>query len=157
MEDRDCASFDAAVTNHLGVLIRRTEHHVHQYLNRLFTTAGLTLEQAMALTYVHRHKGCKQKALEQCMNTRSASVAVLVATLVTKGLILKCPNPTDARSTLLSLTPHGKRAAAKCRNILARADAVIASGFTADERADLERRLERVIHNVDTIAGDQEH
>lgn len=67
--------------------------------------------------------------ISRFMHVSTARVAVLLRKMELKGYILRAPGPTDARTTLITLSPLGRQTA-------------------EDMRADFHRRLSTVIDQV---------
>jgi DNA-binding MarR family transcriptional regulator len=67
-----------------------------------------------------------------------------VAELADRGFVTVAPDPADRRAKLVSLTPQGRTAAERAREMLARVDALWAERLSPRDHAALIRLLARV-------------
>ncbi len=137
---------DAHMRDKLPAVIHRAHHAIYLFFNEAMAAAGLTFQQAVVITFIHFNKGCNQKAIEDHMQTRSASVTVLLNTMAAKGLIVKSRNPVDARGIVLSLTAKGQRAFAKVEATFDKSCAEVVRGISEDEIEEVKRLL-RIMEN----------
>lgn len=72
------------------------------------------------------------------------SVSRAAAALITRGLVMQRANPGDGRSHLLSLTTDGASLYAEIAPAARAMEAELLSGFSARERAMLDRLLRRI-------------
>ena len=155
MEELSPPPSDAYMRDKIGAILHRTDHALYLFANELLTRIGLTFQQAVVLAFIYHNRGCNQRAVEEHTETRSASVTVLLTTMVSKGLVLKTRSPIDGREVILSLTPKGKRAAGKVQTVLEEANSVFCQGITEEEIASFKSVLKRMAENcaaVDTAA-----
>lgn len=98
--------------------------------------------QGRVLKLLSLHSPVAQKELAYVLGIRSQSLAELLAKLEEKGLIAREPNPDDRRTSIVTLTEPGRRAAA------AQKTAEVFDPFaalTTTERAELDRLLRTLI------------
>jgi DNA-binding MarR family transcriptional regulator len=73
-----------------------------------------------------------------------STVTRQVATMEELRLVEREPHPQDGRSTLINATPHGRREAAKMRDIRLTRVAALLEGWTGKERATFAELLARL-------------
>lgn len=138
---------DSFMSKKLLVVLHHTDHAVYLLGNELFSKIGLTIQQAVVLTFIYHNKGCNQKAVEDHINTRSASVTVLLNTMAGKGLIEKTRNPLDGRGIILSLTGKGRRTAGKIMAVFDEITDTITKGISDEEIETFKNLLRRMAAN----------
>lgn len=139
--------FNTLVGDKLGVVIHRAAHAIFLYSNERVKSAGVTIQQAIALLFIHHNPGCNQKALEVQMRIRGASVTVLLNTVIEKGLIEKRRNPRDARNFCLVLTDKGKKTVGKCRSRFKEVEDAMIMGIDPDNIDNLKETLRKITAN----------
>lgn len=128
-------------------MLHRAAHCVYLFSNDLFGKLDLTFQQAVVLIFIHHNRGCNQRAVEQHIETRSASVTVLLNTMSAKGLILKTRNPVDGRGVILAVTSKGRRLAAKCYQVFVEVSEAAFRGMSEDDQETLKRLLRVMAEN----------
>lgn len=73
----------------------------------------LQLMEAHVLRIVLTHENCTQLDVIRETRRDKAQIGKLVSTLVSRGFLLKSPDPEDARRQRLILTPDGRRVAGR--------------------------------------------
>lgn len=144
---------DAHMRDKLPAVLHRAHHAIYLYINENLAASGITFQQAVVIFFIHYHKGCNQKAVEEHIETRSASVTVLLNTMAAKGLVQKTRNPVDARGIVLSLTPKGQRAFTKIAETFNNTIKDITKGMTEEEVEELKRLLRIMENNCRNATG----
>ena len=85
-----------------------------------------------------------QKAIAQYCEIEQATVGSILQRMERDGLIRRTQKDGNRRSLYVSLTPRGEEMGRKMEEIFHRADAMASAGLSQEERAQLERLLERV-------------
>lgn len=132
---------DTHMRDKLPAVMHRAHHAIYLYINESMNAAGITFQQAVVIVFIHFNKGCNQKAVEEHIVTRSASVTALLNTMLAKGLIQKARNPVDARGVVLSLTAKGQRAYQKIAVIFDAAMKTVLDGIEPGEVEGMKRLL----------------
>jgi DNA-binding MarR family transcriptional regulator len=83
-----------------------------------------------------------------------AAVTNLSKRMQAAGLVERMADEHDARVTRLRMTAAGEQAGAKAHTVLARLNAHISSGFSAEELATVARWLERVAELERELPGE---
>jgi DNA-binding MarR family transcriptional regulator len=125
--------------------LQRIRAYLDQELEATFAEAGLTGPSFSVLATLTRLGGrVSQRALMDELRLTSGTVSVRIDRLVEAGLVVREPDPRDARGTLVGLTTTGRALFERCAPIhLANEDRLLAA-LDEDERAtvaDLLRRL----------------
>jgi len=72
-------------------------------------SAGMSVSAFNILMILSRHeKGCKQRDLSKLMLVSRANITGLVDSLVRRKLVLRSPDKTDRRATIVRITPKGE-------------------------------------------------
>lgn len=83
--------------------------HLLRRLRREDAASGLTAPRLSALSVVVFGGPLTIGALATAEQVRPPTMTRLVAALAARGLVVREPNPTDARGTLIRATPAGAR------------------------------------------------
>jgi DNA-binding MarR family transcriptional regulator len=84
------------------------ETEVRQRLRRRF---GISLARFDYMSQLYRHRaGLKMKALSRCLMVTGGNVTGLTDELERDELVMREQDPADRRSSLVRLTPKGRRA-----------------------------------------------
>jgi DNA-binding MarR family transcriptional regulator len=127
----------AAVAARLRLAITRTGRRLRQEAG-----SGLSPSQASALNTVECHGPLTPSELAERERVRRPSATRIAGKLASDGLIERTPDPGDARSALLAVTPRGRSLAAAMRK---RKNAYMARrirDLPAEDVAALERAAE---------------
>ncbi|WP_338017489.1 MarR family winged helix-turn-helix transcriptional regulator [Streptomyces adustus] len=89
-------------------LLKRTELAVRARLEELVKPAGITALQYTALTVLERHDGISAAQLARDSFVTAQSMADMVRTLESRGLIRREPNPANRRERLIALAEPGR-------------------------------------------------
>jgi DNA-binding MarR family transcriptional regulator len=123
-------------------------------LDRLRTTAGMELSSAAVVTALETFAdGASIDALRRILGLSHSGGVRIVKRLEAQGLVVREPDPGDARAVRLHLSPAGHRMA---RRLMAAREEALAPLLTPlDEResAALERLLERLLA---AVTGDRD-
>lgn len=133
-------------------ILHRAAHSILLFSNELLARIDLTFQQAVVLTFIYHNKGCNQRAVEQHIETRSASVTVLLNTMVSKGLIEKVRNPVDGRGIVLSVTAKGRRLAVRCNETFAEITRITCQDISKKDEDVLKRLLGIMTENCARVS-----
>ena len=79
-----------------------------ELLDRTFEEAGESTDDYGPLSYLGFMQPITRTRLAEATGLRRTTVRDMVARSIEKGHVEERPNPTDGRSTLISLTPEGQ-------------------------------------------------
>lgn len=114
----------------------------------LVPLGDLTLSQVKALFYLWRCPGHLHKDLVAALGLTPASISIIVKELVNAGLVVRRPDPRDARALQLELTDAGRKLVEAMRERRRQNVAALLSGLTPEEQDTLIQLLERALANV---------
>ena len=114
-----------------------------QLIRRYRRDRDLPTSQVSALAWIDREGPLTTSRLAAIEHVRPQSMAHTVGQIEAAGLIERRRDPDDGRKVLIDLTPQGRATLAELRAAGESwvADA-LSDGFTAGERAELERGIE---------------
>jgi DNA-binding MarR family transcriptional regulator len=84
--------------------------HARAYLGRQAGLTGPQYSLLMAVAYLQGETGIAVRALARELRVTSAFITSESRRLIERGLLAKRRNPHDSRSTLVTVTPAGRRA-----------------------------------------------
>jgi DNA-binding MarR family transcriptional regulator len=84
-------------------------HFMYELASREFAAAGLEPHLFGLLAHVHHRGAMTPTQLAEETRVTNTTIRDQVQNLVDRGLFARKPNPEDARSYLLELTPQGQR------------------------------------------------
>lgn len=94
-------------------MIKQVELVVRSHLDELVKPAGITALQYTALTVLERHDGLSAAQLARDSFVTAQSMADLVRSLESRGLIRRERNPRNRRELLILLTDAGRELLAR--------------------------------------------
>jgi len=126
--------------------LQRIRAYLDQELETTFAEAGLTGPSFSVLATLTRlGDRISQRALMDELRLTSGTVSVRVDRLVEAGLVIREPDPRDARGALVGLTTTGRALFERCAPIhLANEDRLLAA-LDEDDRATLADLLRRLL------------
>ncbi|WP_053852029.1 MarR family winged helix-turn-helix transcriptional regulator [Streptomyces sp. NRRL B-24085] len=89
-------------------MVKQVELVVRSHLDELVRPSGITALQYTALTVLERHDGLSAAQLARDSFVTAQSIADLVRSLETRGLVRRERNPTNRRERLILLTEEGR-------------------------------------------------
>ncbi len=92
------------------VQIEERLRHARAYLGRQAGLTGPQYSLLMAVAYLQGETGIAVRSLARELRVTSAFITSESRRLIERGLLAKRPNPHDSRSTLVTVTPAGRRA-----------------------------------------------
>jgi MarR family transcriptional regulator for hemolysin len=112
---------------------------------------GLATAQLPVLSMLSGGVSLSQTELARRARVEQPSMAQLLARMERDGLIRRDPDPSDLRTSLITLTKEAERRAPAGRAILLQANAEMTRGFSDEDVEKLLELLGRVLENVDGI------
>jgi len=92
------------------LLVEERLRHARAYLGRRAGLTGPQYSLLMAVAYLQGENGIAVRSLARSLRVTSAFIAAESRRLLERGLLAKRANPHDSRSTLITVTPAGRRA-----------------------------------------------
>lgn len=137
----------ALVTGAIGYRLRRAHFRFVENWQRQFGALGLNVApmQGGMLVLIGRNPGISQGELARVLGVEGSTMVQAIARLTGLGLVARERAPEDRRRSTLRLTRAGQDAVALIEaNLAAHEDAVL-RGFSAEDRATLQRLLGRIV------------
>ncbi|CAM5591192.1 MarR family winged helix-turn-helix transcriptional regulator [Streptomyces aurantiogriseus] len=94
-------------------MVKQVELVVRSHLDELVRPSGITALQYTALTVLERHDGLSAAQLARDSFVTAQSIADLVRSLESRGLIRRERNPRNRRELLILLTEEGRELLAR--------------------------------------------
>ncbi|MFJ1602370.1 MarR family winged helix-turn-helix transcriptional regulator [Streptomyces sp. NPDC088253] len=94
-------------------MVKQVELVVRSHLDELVKPAGITALQYTSLTVLERHDGLSAAQLARDSFVTAQSIADLVRSLESRGLIRRERNPRNRRELLILLTDEGRELLAR--------------------------------------------
>ena len=126
-------------------IFRRVER---QYYRDRMGALGLSPIEGMILRALGRQSPMRQEDMVTHMVLDKGAVARAVARLEEQGLVERTVCDRCRREKLVSPTPAGLELAAKIQQMVEEWNSICFSGFSPQERAQLEELLDRMTENV---------
>ena len=132
----------------LNQLLFRTSQAKDEILLPVLTELGLGRGQPRILTYLLDHETGTQNEIANHFEVDPASVSRMVETLRKNGFITRTAIEDCRRANRLELTDKGRHTAEVWRVKYKALENRMLSGFTDDEKHQLENLLQRVLDNA---------
>lgn len=137
---------------HYGYWIRKVVRAMNNLFDEKLLKYDLTSSQFSVLCQLWHKNGLTQKDIQEHLNLRAASVSGLVDTLSSKGLILRSQDSEDARVKRLYLTEKGLGLKNISSEIIKEIEAILAQGFSDDERIIFTSWMKKIYSNIPSSA-----
>lgn len=133
-------------TMKLGQLFYHINKKMIVNQNNNLSDLGLTLQQALVISYIYREKNKKitQRMLEKGLNNTNPTITNIIKVMVGKNLIYKIQDSLDRRKFYLYLTPIALDMAPECIKRLEETDKEIYEYLTLEEVNTLKHLLEKI-------------
>jgi DNA-binding MarR family transcriptional regulator len=122
-------------------------------LRHQFAQAEISLTQGRTLSTLATRGPHRVTDLALIEQVAQPTMSTLVARLEDHGLVVRSPDPSDSKTTLISITREGRK---QWRSMVALRTNLLASGLTlltASERKSLEAALPALERLVDELQG----
>ena len=123
-------------------------HAAHQLRRSWAESLGrwdLSPHQAMALRTAHAEDGGRVSDLAARLRIAARSATEVVDSLEERGLVRRCPSPTDRRAVLVQVTEEGRALAARVEGARKEAQLAILNRLDPSDRQQLEQLLRALI------------
>ncbi|KAA0684244.1 MarR family winged helix-turn-helix transcriptional regulator [Roseomonas genomospecies 6] len=124
--------------------IRRVHQRATAMLSDALAEFNLTPPQWATLAALHQHGPMSQIDLGRSIAMDPATMQGVVVRLTDRGYLLRSPDSLDRRRNLVSLADSGRRVVETAAPAIARAEAELTGGLSADERTRLADLLARL-------------
>ena len=129
---------------HLGFWLRLVSNQVSRGFEEALAAKDVTVAEWVLLRALYGAAPEAPSRLAQMMGMTKGGVTKLADRLIAKGLLLRRPDPADARAQTLALTPAGERIVPDLAALADRNDAAFFKALSAGERKALEAALRKI-------------
>ncbi|MFI7407163.1 MarR family winged helix-turn-helix transcriptional regulator [Streptomyces sp. NPDC049627] len=140
---------DAQVTKappSLLYMVKQVELVVRSHLDELVKPSGITALQYTALTVLQRHDGLSAAQLARDSFVTAQSIADLVRSLETRGLVRRERNPRNRRELLILLTDSGRELLAQYERSVRELEERMVRDLTAHQTEQFRQALSKAWH-----------
>ncbi len=85
------------------------DHALGSTSKRMHDRMGITAQQRMVLRFIGKYPSITGGELASILHVEKSTLSLALKRLEERGLVARRPHATDARKTLLVLTPEGRR------------------------------------------------
>ncbi|MEV7388805.1 MULTISPECIES: MarR family transcriptional regulator [Streptomyces] len=127
-------------------MVKQVELVVRSHLDELVRPAGITALQYTALTVLERHDGLSAAQLARDSFVTAQSMADLVRSLESRGLIRRERNPRNRRELLILLTDAGRELLAGVAGPVRELEERMVRELTAHQEEQFRQALSKAWH-----------
>ncbi len=142
MEQKQELTTQAAARLHNLFVLRRI------VIQKATQGSDLHFGQLRVVEYIAAHEGCTQAEVAECMMVTPASMALTTKRLEKAGLLNKVVDEHNLRCKRLSVTERGRNLATQSRGLHDQFDERLFEGFSAEQMAQINTYLSRMICNI---------
>ncbi|MGZ9719697.1 MarR family winged helix-turn-helix transcriptional regulator [Rhizobium miluonense] len=117
---------------------------------------GFNIGQLPVLYLLRNGAQMSQKELAKFAKIEQPSMAQMLARMERDGLIRRTPDPTDGRSSLVSLTETALEKLPAARHALDEGRGAVLAGFSEDEVQTLLQLMRRLNRNLDRMVAEED-
>ena len=141
-------STDPEVAEFAGQLFFRLWRASHTRVAEALESVGLTPALFGLLNVLGAREGAIQQELGSAMGVDPSTMVSLIDQLEAAGLAKRRPHPTDRRAREVVITPKGRRALERGRQMANQVEDEVLRGLSATERRDLLSLLRRALSSA---------
>ena len=141
-------SADTAVVEYAGQLFFRLWRVTHTRFAEAIEPLGLTTALFALLNVLGTREGAIQQELGAAMGIDPSTMVSLIDQLEAAGLARRRPRPTDRRAREVVITPKGRRALERARELAMQVEAEVLGGLSGAERRQLLALLRRALSSA---------
>jgi DNA-binding MarR family transcriptional regulator len=127
-------------------MVKQVELAARSRLDELVRPSGITALQYTALTVLERHDGLSAAQLARDSFVTAQSIADLVRSLESRGLIRRERNPRNRRELLILLTEEGRELLGRCAGPVRELEERMVSDLTTHQTEQLRQALSKAWH-----------
>ncbi|MFD0432827.1 MarR family transcriptional regulator [Streptomyces sp. WAC 01325] len=127
-------------------MVKQVELVVRSHLDELVKPSGITALQYTALTVLQRHDGLSAAQLARDSFVTAQSIADLVRSLETRGLVRRERNPQSRRELLILLTDTARELLARHEGEVRELEERMVRELTAHQTEQFRQALSRAWH-----------
>jgi DNA-binding MarR family transcriptional regulator len=139
---------DAEVTEFAGQLFFRLWRVSHTRVAEALESIGLTPPLFALLNVLGAREGAIQQEIGSAMGIDPSTMVSLIDQLEIAGLAKRRPRPSDRRAREVAITPKGRRALDRARELAMRVEDEVLRGLTNAERRQLLALMRRALSSA---------
>lgn len=129
---------------HLGFWLRLVSNQVSRSFEESLAAKGVAVAEWVLLRALYGAAPEAPSRLAQMMGMTKGGVTKLADKLIAKGLLVRRPDPADARAQTLALTPAGERIVPELAALADANDAAFFKALSVGERKALQAALRKI-------------
>lgn len=133
------------LTSHLGYWLRHVSNHVSQAFSRKVEREGVTVAEWVVMRELYGREEVAPSRLAERLGLTRGAISKLADRLLSKGLILRRENESDARAHLLTLSETGRDLIPRLSALADQNDAEFFDHLTPAERETVERVMRDIV------------
>ena len=135
-----------------GYLIKTVSDILGREANFMLKEQDLTWAQSRLIGFLTRNGGERtQKEIENFLEVSHPTVVGIVSRMEQNGFVSCSLDPSDRRNKIVSLTDKSVETGKRILDALTKQDLAMFSGFSEDERAQLDSFLIRIYNNLNDM------
>lgn len=135
----------------IGRLIYKTSLNLRNYAEKMLNPYDLTVEQFHILKNASVNLGLNQNQLCEQVGKKPANITRILDRLEKKRWIERRANPDDRRSSLIFLTPEGRRIISEVSDNFEAYSSWFIKGISPDEELIFRRILGKIDKNIEQL------
>lgn len=135
----------SALSDHLGYWLRQVSNHVSHAFARKVEARGVTVAEWVVMRELLDLPAAAPSRLAERLGLTRGAITKLADRLIGKKLLVRRPDPDDARAQTLALTAKGRRLVPELAALADRNDAEFFDHLSASDRAMLLRLLQDIV------------
>jgi DNA-binding MarR family transcriptional regulator len=139
---------ETEVAEFAGQLFFRLWRVSHERTAEALESVGLTPPLFALLNVLGARRGAIQQEIGQAMGIDPSTMVSLIDQLESAGLAKRRTHPKDRRAREVSITPKGRRALERARELATRVEGDVLRGLSAAERGQLLALLRRALSSA---------
>ena len=143
--------FDTDFFSRPGHLVSRAARLMARLGDERLRDLGFSVGQLPVLGSLSKGGALPQKDLARRAHIEQPSMAQMLARMERDGIIRRTPDPSDKRSSLISLSDEARAKLPAMHEALTQGNAETLAGLTDDEVTMLKTLLQKVIANLERI------
>src|SRR4051794_21893023 len=140
-------SADTDVAEFAGQLFFRLWRASHTRIAEALESIGLTPALFGLLNFLGAREGAIQQEIGSAMGIDPSTMVSLIDQLESAGLAKRRPCPTDRRAREVSITPKGRRALERGRELAMEVEDEVLQGLSAAERGELMKLMRQALES----------
>lgn len=133
----------------VGCALAKAERANRASFGELLSGLGLHVGQERVLAELFREDGLRSGALACRLGIVAATATKMISRMEASGLIVRRPDPDDARCGRIFLTEKGKSLEAPLGKLREKNEKKLLAGLDEEEKRELARLLDHVRQNVE--------